>query len=133
MLRDFGRALSEAIAESSDVSQTLRRLQEEGYGLIILLDRQSGTASDGGASSKRRRALPPATDEQTGGAPSGPPVFRINGSDLSFLKSIGIDPTRRARGQRKRSRRPPLETDRAVDSGPDSTDRGTGSSSDGSN
>jgi hypothetical protein len=29
--------------------------------------------------------------------PPQEPVFQINGQDLSFLKSIGIDPTRRAR------------------------------------
>ena len=35
------------------------------------------------------------------------PVFRMNGHDVSILKSLGIDPTRRARGRRK----PPVRND----------------------
>ena len=36
-----------------------------------------------------------------GGSPAAatPPPFRINAADLAFLRSIGIDPTRRVRGR----------------------------------
>jgi len=91
MLRDLGRALSDAIAESSDVNQALRRIHEEGYSLFIFLDRRErdgeGNAGDGVAT------VPKAL-------PRGEPVFRIHGGDLSFLRSIGIDPTRRVRNRR---------------------------------
>jgi hypothetical protein len=106
MLRDFRRALSEAIAESSDVHQALRRLQEEGYGLIILLDRHGGPSSGAAEPPANERALPPAIRGGQDDLPPDPPTFRINGSDLSFLKSIGIDPTRRVRGRSRRSRSP---------------------------
>jgi len=96
MLRDLGRALSDAISESSDVNHALRRIHEEGYSLFIFLDRRStGEEEDAGGelAGARREPLP---------GPRGEPVFRIHGGDLSFLRSIGIDPTRRVRTKKPR-------------------------------
>jgi hypothetical protein len=92
MLRDLRRALSEAISESSDVSRTLRRIREEGYSLYLLVDckREAFDDDDPLPVAARRREREP--------------VFQINGTDLHFLRSIGIDPTRRTR-----RRRPPLD------------------------
>lgn len=114
MLRDLGRALSEAISESSDVNQALRRIHEEGYGLIILLDRRGDRSPERprGEGFRPERAIPaPASPRRSlpgavRGTRSASPTFRIDGADLAFLKSIGIDPTRRVRGQPRRSRRP---------------------------
>ncbi len=91
MLRDLGRALAEAITESSDVTDALRKLHEEGYSLFILLDRR-----------EREGAEAPEQDpaEVRALARRGEPVFRIHGGDLSFLRSIGIDPTRRVKTRR---------------------------------
>jgi hypothetical protein len=89
MLRDLRRALSEAISESSDVSRTLRRIREEGYSLYLLVDCKRDRECD------EPLALAPARHG------SGEPVFQINGTDLSFLRSIGIDPTRRLRRRRQ--------------------------------
>lgn len=96
MLRELRRALSEAISESSDVSRTLRRIREEGYSLYLLVD------------CKREREdnddpLPlatPRTSRISRTATTIEPTFQINGNDLSFLRSIGIDPTRRLRRRR---------------------------------
>lgn len=115
MLRDLGRALSQAMSESSDVNQALRRIHEEGYGLIILLDRRSDRASDRaeGEGPRAERAIPaPASPRKSlpgavRGPTGAPPGFRIDGADLAFLRSIGIDPTRRVHGRPRRSRRPP--------------------------
>jgi hypothetical protein len=96
MLRDLGRALSDAIAESSDVNQALRRIHEEGYTLFIFLDRRERD----GVQDSSDRAGAERGGEATGAMPPGEPVFRIHGGDLSFLRSIGIDPTRRVRRRR---------------------------------
>jgi len=92
MLRDLRRALSEAISDSSEVSRTLRRIREEGYTLYLLvdckrdrLDRETGD-----------ELLPVAVPRRNGSEP----IFQINGHDLSFLRSIGIDPTRQLRRRR---------------------------------
>ena len=87
MLRDLGRALSEAISESPQVGRTLRRLRSEGYTLHLVLDCKR--RSETGEAEEASRALAPT--------PAGEPAFRINGDDLSFLRSCGIDPTRRPR------------------------------------
>ncbi len=88
MLRDLGRALAVAITDSSDVTDALRQLHEEGYSLFILLDRRNTPDA-------RESEQSPA--EARVAARRGEPVFRIHGGDLSFLRSIGIDPTRRVK------------------------------------
>jgi hypothetical protein len=89
MLRDLRRALSEAISESSEVSRTLRKIREEGYSLYLLVDckREANDLDAPGIP-----ALPKTA--------AGEPLFQIDSRDLSFLKSIGIDPTRRLRRRR---------------------------------
>ncbi|MEM9290258.1 MAG: hypothetical protein AAGD01_01095 [Acidobacteriota bacterium] len=138
MLRDFGRALAEAISDSDDVERSLERLQEEGYDLMLLVncrrgddDRRQFTvpaiglgdqSGDVESSSKRdpglarlgqRKAGDRATEDgaaalRRGERPAPPtprdPTFRIDGRDLAFLRSMGIDPTRRLPTRRSRTR-----------------------------
>jgi hypothetical protein len=89
MLRDLRRALSEAISESSEINQALRKIREEGYSLYLLVDCKR-------ESSDETLALT-APRFRSG---SREPAFQIDGRDLSFLRSIGIDPTRRLRRRR---------------------------------
>jgi len=84
MLSEFRKALYEAISDSTDVHRTWRQLREEGYSLYLLVD----CKKQDGQETPERGKLP---------LPPQEPVFQINGTDLSFLKSIGIDPTRRRR------------------------------------
>lgn len=89
MLRELGRAL----ADSSDASQALRRIQEEGYSLFFLLDRAGKVPVPAGAASESENATMTPTTRTS----IVEPVFRIDGQDLRFLRSLGIDPTRRIR------------------------------------
>lgn len=86
MLRELRRALSDAISESPDVSRTLRKIREEGYALYLLVD-------------CKREINDPEALALTGPRwpTTGEPAFQIDARDLNFLKSIGIDPTRRLR------------------------------------
>src|SRR6185369_322826 len=89
MLSEFRKALYEAISDSTDVHRTWRQLRDEGYSLYLLVDCKKQEEKE------RERELP----AERGKLPQGvqEAVFQINGQDLSFLKSIGIDPTRRRR------------------------------------
>lgn len=91
MLRELRRALSDAISESSEVNRTLRKIREEGYSLYLLVD----CKRDANDQEPLALTAPPRL-------PSGArePVFQIDVRDLSFLRSIGIDPTRRLRRRR---------------------------------
>ncbi|HEX3528040.1 MAG TPA: hypothetical protein VH988_13330 [Thermoanaerobaculia bacterium] len=103
MLRDLRRALSEAISESSEVSLTLRRIREEGYTLYLLVDCKRDRLDRLDRSDRLDRLDREIGDELLPvAAPrrAGEPVFQINGQDLSFLRSIGIDPTRQLRRRR---------------------------------
>jgi hypothetical protein len=89
MLRELRRALSEAISESTDVNRTLRKIREEGYSLYLLVDCKRDLSE-----------LEPLTFTTAPRLTSGEPTFQIDIRDLSFLRSIGIDPTRRLRRRR---------------------------------
>lgn len=95
MLRDLRRALSEAISESTEVNRTLRKIREEGYSLYLLVDckRESNDPD----------ALPLGSSVRRPARNGSEPAFQIDGRDLSFLRSIGIDPTRRLRRRRSSS------------------------------
>lgn len=82
LLRELERALLDAIAESPEVHRRLWKLQREGYTLSLSLD--CARADDSAA---------PAPREPE-------PGFRIDAEDLRFLRSIGIDPTRKRRSRR---------------------------------
>jgi hypothetical protein len=91
LLRDLRRALSEAISESSEVNRTLRKIREEGYSLYLLVDCKRD-ANDPDQLSLAAPRLPASSGSD--------PIFQIDGRDLQFLRSIGIDPTRRLRRRR---------------------------------
>ncbi len=84
MLHELGQALSAAIADSDHISDTLSRIRSRGYGLFLLVDSRADLSAAANGSAAPDRS-------------SGEPVFQINGRDLRFLQSIGIDPTRRLR------------------------------------
>ena len=86
MLSDLRRALYEAISESAEVHQSWRQLREEGYSLSLMVDCKREDREEGESSPVP--SLPDGVES---------PRFEINGDDLSFLRSIGIDPTRDSR------------------------------------
>jgi len=95
----LGEALIEAISDSSDINESLRELQKAGYSLYLVVDCRRGAA-------KRRRSESSRTTTaaaEVGTARATDPTFRIDGNDLLFLRSIGIDPTRKSRAKRAKS------------------------------
>jgi hypothetical protein len=85
MLSDLRRALYEAISDSEDVHRAWRQLREDGYSLFLTVDCKREEDERDGV--RDRLAL----------AAGGEPVFQLNGRDVAFLRSIGIDPIRRRR------------------------------------
>ena len=87
-MRDLERALLEAISESAEVHRTLHRMHREGYTLQLFLDCQpAGTPA-------------PAAEPQCVGQRALEPAFRINSDDLTLLRGLGIDPTRKSRARK---------------------------------
>ena len=77
MLQQLGRTLS----TSSEIRETVRKIRQQGYSLYLDCKQDGG----GGAQIELTPpALPPARE----------PAFRLDGKDVTFLKSLGIDPTR---------------------------------------
>jgi len=88
LLRDLERVLLEALSESAEVHRSLERMHDEGYTLQLHLDcRREGEPETRPAAAMRSAASPE-------------PVFRINSDDLTMLRALGIDPTRKGRARR---------------------------------
>lgn len=88
-MQDLGKALAKAMASSPEVGDALRRIQDEGFSLSMGISPESdrGTVSQIQVGTK---------------APTPPPepAFKLDGSDVSFLRSMRIDPTRSVRRRR---------------------------------
>lgn len=82
-------ALARTLSDSSEASQAVQEIKREGWSLYLVVDQQ---AEDEGANT--------ALQLTAGQAGAEAPVFKIDGEDLSFLRSIGIDPTRSLRRKR---------------------------------
>jgi hypothetical protein len=88
LLQDLRGAITEALADSSEVSRSMDKIREEGWSVYLVVDR------------KNENETPEGFELTTEKKSQEDPGFRIDTQDLSFLKSLGIDPTRRVRRRR---------------------------------
>jgi hypothetical protein len=98
MLKELGQAINESISGSGRVHDSIQRIREEGYNLYMVLDAKVGVNRRGSSNGNGRRSSEEPLEEvaRTGDRAT----FRINVKDLRFLKSVGIDPTRKVRVRR---------------------------------
>lgn len=114
MIKDLGRAVAQAISASDDVNEVVRKIRHEGFSLSMTLNCEHDGKREAKLELTPRRATPTGSATPEGDPEAmGPPVatpssltlgpkFRLDSSDVSLLKSLGIDPTRaapRRRGQ----------------------------------
>jgi hypothetical protein len=96
MLKELGQAINESISGSGRVHDSIQRIRDEGYNLYMVLDAKVGVNKRDGRGSRGRssggRGENAVSEERA--------AFRINVKDLRFLKSVGIDPTRKVRNRR---------------------------------
>jgi hypothetical protein len=97
MLKELGDAISASVSESNRVNATIEKLRDHGYRLFLNLDARIGIERE-----------VPGLDDDLGEVSEGRKIadFRIDFRDLRFLKSLGIDPTRRVRARRRTTARP---------------------------
>jgi hypothetical protein len=98
-LRELGAALNAAVSSSEKVHEILAKVRGEGYDAYLVLDatvalEKRGRRSSASLPSIRRGGLNAAKGE------TETAVFQINVKDLTFLRSVGIDPTRPIRARR---------------------------------
>jgi len=80
--------LAGALSDSSEASRAVREIRREGWSLYLVLDQKEDEGSGAALELTAKRSTSEA------------PVFKIDGRDLTFLRSIGIDPTRSLRKRR---------------------------------
>jgi len=97
MLKELGQAINESISGSGRVHESIQRIREEGYNLYMVLDAKVGVNR---RESARGRRAASEKDAPAADALSERATFRINVKDLRFLRSVGIDPTRKVRARR---------------------------------
>ncbi len=78
-------ALARALSDSSEAGRAVREIKSEGWSLYLVVDQQEDEGSGAALELTTKKASVEA------------PVFKIDGQDLTFLRSIGIDPTRSLR------------------------------------
>lgn len=104
LLKELGDAINESISESTDVNDRIQRIRDEGYNLYVVLDATIGLNKEDEPAENAANAesTPPAARTVAiAKSPRGDAQFRIDISDLGFLRSIGIDPTRKVKSQRR--------------------------------
>jgi hypothetical protein len=92
LLQELGTAINESISGSEDVNQHIQRIRDEGYDLYVVLDATIGL---------NKQEAETAGEELVPVKPAKEVQFRINVNDLSMLRSLGIDPTRKVRSTRR--------------------------------
>ena len=90
LLSDLRRSPARAFSNSHDVNRLLHRIRDQGWSLYVVIDK---TDRDSAPNAFELSAQTSAADCD--------PAFRINGRDLSLLRSMGIDPTRTLKRRRK--------------------------------
>ncbi len=95
MLKELGQAINESISGSDRVHDSIQRIREEGYNLYMVLDAKVGVNRRTGRGGRKRSGEREPEIESIATADRA--AFRINIKDLRFLKSVGIDPTRKVR------------------------------------
>jgi len=109
MLKELGQAINESISGSDRVHDSLQKIRDEGYNLYMVLDAKVGVnrrerAARSPKTSRRSLALVRDRDDRDDREESASAeeraAFRINLKDLRFLRSVGIDPTRKVRARR---------------------------------
>ena|SRR5215831_7899552 len=109
MLKELGQAINESISGSGRVHESIQRIRDEGYNLYMVLDAKVGVNRRPARSGNRRRPTPAAGNGNGNGATAAEQAaFRTNIKDLRFLKSVGIDPTRKVRTRTPLPRRASL-------------------------
>ena len=101
LLKELGDAINDSISGSQEVTERIQRIRDEGYNLYVLLDATIGLGrTDDGEDDENSVE---ATEElkQSLSIPGADAQFRINVNDLAFLRSVGIDPTRKVRSPKK--------------------------------
>ena len=89
LLKELGDAINESISASNEVNEHIQRIRDEGYNLYVVLDATIGLGKNDDDDSEQPESQVALTASNI--------QFRINVNDLSFLRSVGIDPTRKVR------------------------------------
>lgn len=94
LLKELGTAINESVSGSNNVNGMIQQIRDEGYDLYVVLDATIGLS--------RSDDDEPAQEERTQrlALPAGEAQFRIDVEDLNFLKSVGIDPTRKVKSSK---------------------------------
>jgi hypothetical protein len=100
MLKELGQAINESISGSGRVHDSIQKIRDEGYNLYMVLDAKVGVNKREGRSRSRRQAALASAEPEEAPATGERAAFRINLKDLRFLKSLGIDPTRKVRNRK---------------------------------
>lgn len=97
LIKELGDVINESISSSEAVNAQIQKMRDEGYDLYVFLDATIGVGRDG----ESETVTQGSTVAKSQGNLSGEAQFRINLNDLRFLRSVGIDPTRKVKSPKR--------------------------------
>jgi hypothetical protein len=100
LLKQLGDAINESISASDVVNDQIQRIRDEGYNLYVVLDATIGL----NRTDDEEEPAPGGEQPETALVPKSTTSevqFRIDVNDLTILRSMGIDPTRKVRSTRR--------------------------------
>ena len=101
LLRELGTAINESISGSDDVNRQIQKIRDEGYNLYVVLDATIGLNRQDEEDEEGAETEPELEPAEVAVRDEKDIQFRINVNDLSLLRSLGIDPTRKVRTARR--------------------------------
>lgn len=106
LLKDLGSAINDSISSSEDVNRHIQSIRDEGYDLYVVLDATIGLNRQGEEGEEtfdedEESSVPVPMQTEPTVIDEKQIQFRINVNDLSLLRSLGIDPTRKVRNARR--------------------------------
>jgi hypothetical protein len=93
LLKELGDTINASVSNAESVNRQIQKIRDEGYDLYVFLDATIGLGRDGEQATMNHGQ----TLAQSRGNVSQEAQFRINVNDLVFLRSVGIDPTRKVK------------------------------------
>lgn len=102
LLRELGNAINESISGSQDVNEQIQKIRDEGYNLYVVLDATIGLGKNDGTSPTDVSSQVALTRQDA--------QFRINMNDLVFLRSVGIDATRKMKAPKRLDAKSPASS-----------------------
>ena len=81
LMKELGEAINESLSDSESIAEVVSRIKEGGYDIFLVLEATIGVSKPGEKTPDKTSLVTTLTTN---------PSFKVNDSDLKFLKALRI-------------------------------------------